>query len=354
MAVRCWRGVLAVLLIGAAVFLRPPTASAQAGDDPFAGAAVVNSTRGTAQPAALFDGSNVDPGSVAFFANVGRGSNAEVVFETPRITLSGVRLYAANDGRGMSFRRSMNRFQFFADVNGDGAFTVFERVADQSVALDYNSGQAGDLDKTPNEIEFAFAFARTTASRWRVVVTQGTSVGEFAGVRIQEVDAIPAALATTVTADPPDHGAFTLRARLSETATGAPVPGETVTMSTPAGTVCEAVTDPGGVATCSGLAAQRQVVAENGYTASFAGSSRLLPASARATLGGGGSGSSAANAVPVLTTTSVPSRTSSPTASERTGGLALTGGAWMVAFGLLLLAAAAAVAFGGIALQRRA
>lgn len=293
----------------------------QVGDDPFTGATIVTSTAGTAQPAAMFDGSAADPGSVTFFPDVGAGSEAEVVFDTAPVALSGIRLHAASDGADFSFRRSMSRFQFFADSNGDGILALSERIVDQAISTDYDSGQIGDLDSAPNEIEFAFAFPATTAPRWRVVVTQGVGIGEFEGVRVQEVDAVAAPAATTLVADPPVQGLFTLRARLTQSVSGAPIPGATLVMATSAGTICQAVTDVNGAASCGGGGAVLQIIAENGYTASFGGTSLFLPSSARAELLVGGSGTSV-TVVPASPPSTDPPVTTPPPA---VGMLASTG-----------------------------
>ena len=103
-----------------------------------------------------------------------------------------------------------------------------------------------------------------------------------------------AATSSTLTAEPPVQGLLTLRAGLTETASGAPIVGRTVVMSTSAGPACQAVTDTAGMAACSGAGAAVPIVAEGGYTASFAGDTRFLPASARATLLSAGTGSSTA------------------------------------------------------------
>jgi hypothetical protein len=238
--------------------------------------------------------------------------------------LTGIRLYAANDGQRLGLRRSMSRFQFFADVDQDGVLAPSERLVDQSVNTNYNAGQAGDLDTAENEIEFAFAFPTTTARRWSVVVTQGVNFGPFDSVRVQEVDGLAAPVATTLVADPPVQGLLTLRGRLTETLTGTPVAGQTLVMTTSTGTVCQAVTADDGSATCSGLGAVVQLVAENGYTASFAGAGGFLPSSARATFLAPGSGSSVTTTVPTSTPTSVAAP--APPAHSATGTLAATGG----------------------------
>ncbi len=89
---------------------------------------------------------------------------------------------------------------------------------------------------------------------------------------------------TSLQADPVAPSLFRLRARLTETRSGAPLGGQVVTMSTGVGQICQATTDADGVATCEGLAAALSIVVENGYTATFAGTSELRPSSSRATL----------------------------------------------------------------------
>jgi hypothetical protein len=89
---------------------------------------------------------------------------------------------------------------------------------------------------------------------------------------------------TSLQADPVAPSLLQLRARLTGTQSGAPLAGHVVTMSTTAGQVCQATTDVNGIATCNGLPAALTIILENGYTATFAGSSDLAPSSSRATL----------------------------------------------------------------------
>lgn len=129
--------------------------------------------------------------------------------------------------------------------------------------------------------------------------------------------------ASALTLDPPAASLFRLRARLTDAASGAPIPARTVVMTTGGAPVCEASTDADGVATCSGLGAAVQILAENGYTASFAGDAQYLPVSARAALLTGGCGSSPTT-TPPTTRPAIP--TTSTTGAPGRGQLPATGG----------------------------
>lgn len=163
------------------------------------------------------------------------------------------------------------------------------------------------------------------------------------------VVSLQAPVATTLTADPPVQGVFTLRARLT-TADGAPVPGQTIVMSTSAGEVCRATTDAGGVATCSGLASAAQIAQEGGYTATFAGTSRFAPSTARASLLTGGTTQTTTS----TTSTTTTSTTSTTTTTQRREQLPATGGTdGTRGWGAALLLAAAGFGVVRSALVRR-
>ena len=324
------RGKLLLLAAAIGSLLVIPAAAgfgAQEANDPFATATVVSNSAGTVQASAMFDGSVQDPDAVTFFPNAGSGRESEVIFGTTLVTLDGIRVHAANDGPGFGFRRAMSRFQFFADQDEDGILATTERLIDQPVDIRYPGPRAaGAGPGIPIVLSFEFP-APVTARRWKVVVTQGTDVGRFDGVRIGEVDAVPSPpRATTLTVAPAVSGLFSLSARLTETGTGGPVADRIVTMATSAGATCSAPTDANGVATCSGVGALAQILVELGFTASFPGDGRFLASSARAGLLVGGVGSSPPVAVPVApTTVGLPvagpvgratSPTTSPTASS--------------------------------------
>jgi hypothetical protein len=150
--------------------------------------------------------------------------------------------------------------------------------------------------------------------------TLGGPVDAFVTKLASEIDL---GRASALTVDPPVAGLFTLRARLADAASGAPIPGRTVVMTTGGGPVCQASTDADGVATCSGLGAAVQILAENGYTASFAGDAQYLPVSARAALLTGGRGFSPTTTPP---TTGPPIPTSVTTGAPGRGQLPATGG----------------------------
>jgi len=159
--------------------------------DAFTGAGI-DSVEGV-QGGASFDGSDVDPSFVTFFSNVGTGGVASLVFTTATISLDGVRLFAANDGAGLGFRRAMSGFRFYADTDNDNIFETL--LIDQVINHDYNSGQLEDVDLANNELEMALLFGGTiTASHWKYEVIQGQSIGAFEGVRVQELDAIAASV----------------------------------------------------------------------------------------------------------------------------------------------------------------
>ncbi len=134
------------------------------------------------------------------------------------------------------------------------------------------------------------------------------------------------AVSSTITADAPVQGLFTLRAALTQTAGGAPIVGRTVVMSTSTGVACQAVTDAGGVATCSGLGAAAQILLDGGYTASFAGDSQYLGSSASPTLLAGSSGVSRPSDSP--TQSGSPASPTTPSTRPRSSSvtLASTGG----------------------------
>lgn len=148
-----------------------------------------------AQGWGIFDGLEGDLTS-AFFDNVGAGGTASSVFITPgAVSLAGIRVYAASDGAGVAHRRSMSNFRFSADLNGDGSITADEVLVNQVINPNYGVDQLGDADPAGNELEVTFFFATTiTASRFQVVVTQGVTFDQFSGVRLQEIDAISAAV----------------------------------------------------------------------------------------------------------------------------------------------------------------
>ncbi|WP_218150855.1 hypothetical protein [Actinokineospora terrae] len=68
------------------------------------------------------------------------------------------------------------------------------------------------------------------------------------------------------------------------TITGHPVPGQTITFTVGSTTVCTAATNASGVATCHGPCPVLVALLAGHYTATFAGSATLAPATARGNL----------------------------------------------------------------------
>lgn len=183
----CKTGVAGVLALSCLTAYAVPISAT----DAFTGAAIGLTTLGVANASSSFDGSDIDPANVTFFPDVGAGNTGFMNFSTALITLSGIRLYAANDGSGNGFRRSMSTFRFFADTDNNGSYET--PLVIQAINPDYNVGQPGDVDLAPNELEMTFIFGSSiSASNWRYEVVQGVNFGIFDGVRVQELDAITA------------------------------------------------------------------------------------------------------------------------------------------------------------------
>ncbi|MGW7310359.1 hypothetical protein ACWGI1_32950, partial [Streptomyces sp. NPDC054835] len=75
-----------------------------------------------------------------------------------------------------------------------------------------------------------------------------------------------------------------LSATLTDTTTGKPVAGATITFTVGTTTVCTAVTTAAGTATCTGPCPVVAVLLNLGYTATYTGSPALAPTSATAGL----------------------------------------------------------------------
>lgn len=169
-------------------------AGAQAGvvssTDVFTGANVTGFSGG-AQGGSSFDGSLEDPWGVTFFDTGSAGSLGYLEFETASaVTLSGIHLFAASDGAGIGHRRSMSAFRLFSDTDNDGIYET--ELVNVGVNPDYSGVQSfDDLASADGALEAVFMFDRTvTASRFRYEVEQGVTYGPYAGVRLQEIDAI--------------------------------------------------------------------------------------------------------------------------------------------------------------------
>lgn len=181
----------------AAALLAMAMGSAHAGvvsaSDAFTGASVTNFSGG-AQAGSSFDGSLEDPWGVTFFDTGSAGSLGYLEFETASaISLTGIHLFAASDGAGIGHRRSMGAFRLFSDTDNDGIYET--ELVNVRVNPDYNGAQSfDDLAAADGALEAIFSFGRTvTASRFRYEVEQGVTYGPYAGVRLQEIDAITAA-----------------------------------------------------------------------------------------------------------------------------------------------------------------
>jgi hypothetical protein len=179
-----------------AALLAVAMAGAQAGvvsaEDAFTGASVTGFSGG-AQAGSSFDGSLEDPSGVTFFDTGSAGSLGYLDFETATaVSLSGIHLFAASDGAGIGHRRSMSAFRFYSDTDNDGVYETL--LVNVGVNPDYGGAQSfDDLASAEGALEAVFMFGRTvTASRFRYEVEQGVTYGPYAGVRLQEIDAITA------------------------------------------------------------------------------------------------------------------------------------------------------------------
>ena len=87
----------------------------------------------------------------------------------------------------------MGAFRLFSDTDNDGIYET--ELVNVRVNPDYNGAQSfDDLAAADAALEAIFSFGRTvTASRFRYEVEQGVTYGPYAGVRLQEIDAITAA-----------------------------------------------------------------------------------------------------------------------------------------------------------------
>lgn len=183
------QGAAAALL---AVAMGGAHAGVVSSSDAFTGASVTNFSGG-AQAGSSFDGSLEDPWGVTFFDTGSAGSLGYVEFETASaVSLTGIHLFAASDGPSIGHRRSMSAFRLFSDTDNDGIYET--ELVNVSVNPDYSGAQGfDDLASADSALEAVFSFGRTvTASRFRYEVEQGVTYGPYAGVRLQEIDAIAA------------------------------------------------------------------------------------------------------------------------------------------------------------------
>ncbi|MGK2857493.1 MAG: hypothetical protein ACSLFQ_09825 [Thermoanaerobaculia bacterium] len=120
--------------------------------------------------------------------NGGLNSVSFIDFQTAgAVSISGVRLFAQNDGAGNSFRRTMNHFRLLADTDGNGSWETV--VIDEPVNADYST-EPGNVSGVPSWLDRTLISATVTSQRWRLEVTQGSDVQPFEGARVVEVDAI--------------------------------------------------------------------------------------------------------------------------------------------------------------------
>ena len=182
-----------VLTVAAALPALADSIPGTVSTDPF------DSTQGTV---IINDDTIVDPINVfrtsgdfedghTLMANGGLNSVSFIEFQTGDVVnLAGIRLFAANDGVGLSFRRTMNRFRLLADVDADGSYETV--VIDQAITPDY-SLQPGNAAGAAHELDLTLGTGSTvTAQDWRLEVTQGSNIQPFEGARVVEVDAIVA------------------------------------------------------------------------------------------------------------------------------------------------------------------
>ncbi|MCM2315239.1 MAG: DUF11 domain-containing protein, partial [Thermoanaerobaculia bacterium] len=127
-------------------------------------------------------------GGHTLMRNGGLNSVSFIDFQTAgAVSISGVRLFAQNDGAGNGFRRTMNRFRLLADVDGNGSWETL--VIDEPVNPDYST-EPGNASGVPSFLDRTLISATVTSQRWRLEVTQGSDVQPFEGARVVEVDAI--------------------------------------------------------------------------------------------------------------------------------------------------------------------
>jgi len=234
-------------------------------------------------------------------------------------------------------------------VNGASPCNVFWQVG-SSATLDTGSVFVGTI------LALTSVSAKTSVSvTGRLLARNGAVTLDTNRVTRPAGCSTTAPVSSTMTAEAPLQGLFTLGARLTETSDGGPIGGRTVVFSTATGTIGVAVTDADGAARMSGLGAVAQIVVENGYTASFGGDSRFMASSARPTLLAGATGSSQQTPAPASATGWGEAMATLPAApTSRPGRLAATGGTFGVReWGLVLLVLGGLTAVGRLALGRR-
>jgi hypothetical protein len=121
--------------------------------------------------------------------NGGLDSVSFIDFETPRpVRIEGVRHFAHNDGVSFNFRRAMNHFRLFADLDADGMAETL--VIDEAIESDYEL-EPGNSATDPTNLDLAlFTAMPVRAQVWRLEVTQGSDEQPFEGARLVELDAL--------------------------------------------------------------------------------------------------------------------------------------------------------------------
>ncbi|WP_051450719.1 IPT/TIG domain-containing protein [Actinospica robiniae] len=120
----------------------------------------------------------------------------------------------------------------------------------------------------------------------KVVTPYGTSASSGADQYTYTVDGTKLTAAPLLFSLSPSQVTVTLdlSATLTDTVTGQPVPGATITFSVGGKTVCTGTTNAHGTATCNAPCSVLAVLLAGRYTATFAGSPALGPSSATAGL----------------------------------------------------------------------
>ena len=176
---------------GLAQWSEPPSSSDAL--DVSNGTVLTASTPGIAPgPEAIFgaDLGGPEPGT-CFFPDIGLGGVGFVeVRTTSPAALTGVRLYAKNDGTLNFNRRAMRAFRVFADTDNNGTFET--QVVNVAIDVSYTN-EPNNLATQPEFLELAFSFASTTAAAWRFEFEQGVLIPPFEGMRVIEVDGFAAA-----------------------------------------------------------------------------------------------------------------------------------------------------------------
>ena len=117
------------------------------------------------------------------------GSLSFIEFDTPCVvTISGVRLFAHNDGVANGYRRAMSGFTLLADVDDDGTYE--STAVTTTINVDYAT-QPGNVATDPTSLDQTLMTSVPVSARhWRLEVIQGTNMQPFEGARLVELDAL--------------------------------------------------------------------------------------------------------------------------------------------------------------------